>query len=122
MGRVFFITGCLLAGLAVLMGAYGAHSTIFDEVQTLWIDKGVRYQMFHALALLCTALVLSHQKKPAFFAVIAGWCFLGGIILFSGSLYFMAISSTDAGFITPMGGILFVIGWISLSLCAPGKK
>lgn len=122
MGRLFFLTGSLFAGLAVLMGAYGAHSTVFDEVQTLWIDKGVRYQMFHALALLCTSLVITSQKKKATFALLAGWCFLGGTVLFCGSLYFMAISSTDAGFITPVGGMLFVIGWIFLALNGPGKK
>jgi len=122
MARLFFLAGCLLAGLAVIMGAYGAHSTVFDEVQTLWIDKGVRYQMFHSLALICTSCVIASQKKKLFTAILAGWCFLAGTILFSGSLYFMAISSFDAGFITPMGGILFVIGWTFLALSGPGAK
>lgn len=122
MARLFFIAGSLLAGIAVIMGAYGAHSTVFDEVQSLWIDKGVRYQMFHSLALLCTAMVIASQKKKMVTALLAGWCFLGGILLFSGSLYFMAISSLDAGLLTPMGGVLFIVGWVLLGLSGPGKK
>ncbi len=122
MARLFFLTGSLLAGLSVVMGAYGAHSSVFDEVQTLWIDKGVRYQMFHSLALLITSFVISSHKKKVKMAILAGWCFLGGTILFCGSLYFMAISSSDAGYITPVGGVVFVLGWIFLAMCAPAKK
>lgn len=101
---------------------YGAHSSIFDEVQTLWIDKGVRYQMFHSLALLCTSLVIASHIKTAKTAILEGWCFLAGTILFSGSLYFMGISSTDVGYITPAGGVLFLLGWIFLALSGPTKK
>ncbi len=122
MARLFFFLGSLLAGISVVMGAWGAHSNIFDEVQMLWIDKGVRYQMFHSLALLVSGLVLATHRKGSFFATLAGLCFLTGTILFSGSLYFMAISSYDAGYLTPVGGLLFIIGWIFLGLCAPAKK
>jgi len=121
MARLFFLCGTLLAGLSVIMGAWAAHSDVFDEVQSLWIDKGVRYQMFHALALICTSLVLANHKKSSIFAVLAGCCFLGGTVLFSGSLYFMAVSSVDAGYITPAGGMLFLLGWILLALTGPGK-
>lgn len=122
MVRLFFLFGSLSAAVAVIMGSIGAHYSVFDEVQTLWIDKGVRYQMAHSLALLLTSLLLASQKKPAKIAVLAGCCFLGGIALFSGSLYFMAISSVDAGLITPAGGLLFIVGWLLLALCAPGAK
>lgn len=105
-----------------MMGAYGAHSQVFDEVQSLWIDKGVRYQMFHALALICTSLLMATHKKVSIFALLAGLCFVGGIVLFSGSLYFMALSSMDAGYVTPAGGVLFIMGWILLCLTGPGKK
>ena len=120
--RLFFLLGSLSAALSVVMGSWGAHSEVFDEVQSLWIDKGVRYQMFHSLALLCTSLLLASHKKVAKMAVAAGFCFIGGITLFSGSLYFMAISSVDAGYITPAGGILFLLGWIFLACSAPAKK
>ena len=122
MARLFFLCGCLLAGLAVIMGAWASHSDVFDEVQSLWIDKGVKYQMFHALALLCTSLVIASQKRVSFVAVLAGCCFLFGTLLFSGSLYFMAISSVDAGYLTPAGGLLFVAGWLLLALTGPGSR
>ncbi len=122
MARIFFFVGALLAGLSVIMGSWGAHSQVFDEVQSLWIDKGSRYQMYHSLALLCTSLVLSTHKKIAKLALLAGFCFIGGIILFSGSLYFMAISSVDAGYITPAGGILFILGWLFLALSSPATR
>ncbi len=122
MARIFFFVGALLAGLSVIMGSWGAHSQVFDEVQSLWIDKGSRYQMYHSLALLCTSLVLSTHKKIAKLARLAGFCFIGGIILFSGSLYFMAISSVDAGYITPAGGILFILGWLFLALSSPATR
>ena len=122
MSRIFFFVGALLAGLSVIMGSWGAHSQVFDEVQSLWIDKGSRYQMYHSLALLCTSLVLSTHKKIAKLALLAGFCFIGGIILFSGSLYFMAISSVDAGYITPAGGILFILGWLFLALSSPATR
>lgn len=120
MSRLFFFTGSVLAGMAVAIGAYGSHSNIFDEVQSLWIDKGVRYQMYHALALLCTSLLIASQKKAAKTAILAGFSFLGGIILFSGSLYFMAISSIDPGYVTPLGGVLFLVGWFFLAINVPG--
>ena len=122
MARLFFFLGSVFAGLAVVMGSWGAHSTALGEVQTLWIDKGVRYQMFHALALLCTALLIGSHKKTPKMAMAAGLCFISGIVLFSGSLYWMALSSVDAGFIPPAGGILFLLGWALLAFSAPGKK
>lgn len=120
--RLFFLFGSLSAAISVVMGAWATHSNVFDEVQSLWIDKGVRYQMFHSIALLCTSLLLASQKKPSKMAVLAGLSFLCGIVLFSGSLYFMAISSVDAGYLTPAGGILFIVGWLLLALSAPAKK
>ncbi len=122
MARLFFSAGSILAALAVVMGAVGAHSQAFDEVQTVWIDKGVRYQMFHSLALLCTALVLAFQNTTSTLAVLAGLCFLAGIALFSGSLYIMAFTSVDAGYITPAGGFLFMAGWLCLAVSGPGGK
>lgn len=122
MTRLFFLCGTLLAGMSVIMGAWGAHTDVFDEVQTLWIDKAVRYQMFHSLALICTSLVMATQKKVSLLAILAGCCFLAGVVLFSGSLYFMAVSSVDAGYVTPAGGVLFLAGWLLLALTGPGKK
>ncbi len=122
MARLFFLLGSLLAGISVAVGSWGAHSGLFNEMQSLWIEKGVRYQMFHSLALLCTSLLIASQKQPAKPAVLGGFCFLGGIVFFSGSLYLMAFSSVDAGYITPAGGILFLAGWLCLAACTPGRK
>lgn len=121
MAYTFFLTGALLAGLSVAMGAYGAHAEMFDEVQALWIDKAVRYQMFHALALILTALAMANKRKFQIHLMSAGICFLAGTILFSGSLYLMAFSSFDAGYITPAGGFLFIFGWILLAVAGPGS-
>ncbi len=116
MARLFFLAGALLAGLSVAMGAYGAHADMFDEVQSLWVEKASRYQMYHALALILTALALLNKRTFQPRMVLAGWCFLAGIILFSGSLYIMAFLTLDIGFVTPIGGMLFIIGWILMAL------
>ena len=120
MARIFFFIGAILAGLSVAMGAYGAHTDTFDEVQLLWVDKAVRYQMYHALGLILTSWVILHSRKIQSHAVAAGWCFLGGIFCFSGSLYLMAFFTLDLGYVTPLGGLLFMAGWILLALASPG--
>lgn len=122
MARLFFFLGSLLAGLSVIMGAWAAHSGTFNEMQMVWMEKGVRYQMFHSLAILCTGLLLASHNRLQILAVAAGIFFLGGIVLFSGSLYCMSVSTIDLGLITPAGGILFLMGWVCLALSAPGKR
>ncbi|MBT8362954.1 MAG: DUF423 domain-containing protein [Desulfobacterales bacterium] len=120
MARLFFLIGALLAALSVAMGAYGAHTNAFDEVQSLWVEKAAHYQMIHAFALIITALVINNKRLFKWQAVSAGWCFLGGIISFSGSLYAMTFFTIDAGYITPLGGILFIFGWLLLAMAGPG--
>ncbi len=122
MARFFFLFGALSAGFAVAMGAWGAHTDVLNEVQSVWVEKGVRYQMYHSLALLLTSFLPAFQKKSSIPAIVAGVCFISGIILFSGSLYSMALTPVKAGYITPAGGILFLLGWLSLACCTPGKK
>lgn len=121
MAYLFFMLGSLLAGLAVAIGAYGAHTSILDEVQLLWVEKGARYQIYHALALLVTGLALANKRKFNTLLNAAGFCFIGGIALFSGSLYLMTATTFDAGYITPAGGLLFLAGWILLAIGGPGK-
>ena len=120
MAYVYFFIGALFAGMSVALGAYGAHSTVLDEVQALWIDKGTRYQMYHGLALIVTALALSNKRKFSLPLNLAGLCFLAGTVLFSGSLYAMTFISFDAGYITPAGGFLFLAGWVLLAISGPG--
>lgn len=135
--RVFwFRCGALLGGLAVVFGAFAAHG-LEDRLLTLYGDAtktmlgeeipaprkyladfktGAEYQMYHALALLAVAL-LPGAASPRCVAV-AGWSFLLGTLLFSGSLYVLVLTGiTKLGMITPIGGVLFLVGWTSL-LCA----
>ena len=122
MARFFFFLGAVLAGLAVAIGAYSTHSSTFDEVQLLWLEKGARYQMYHAIGLMVTGLALAHRRKFQTLTIGAGVCFIGGIVYFSGSLYAMIFTPFEAGYITPLGGLLFMIGWILLAFGGPGGR
>lgn len=121
MARLFFRTGALLAALAVALGAYSAHGSTFSETQAIWLEKATRYQMYHALALIMTALALA-AGRAGNLAVAAGWCFISGIALFSGSLYAMTFSSARMGIITPFGGMLLLTGWLFLCLAGISKR
>ena len=82
-------------------------------------ETGARYQMYHALALLLVALLLSYAQESQTFFAVAGWAFIAGTIIFSGSLY--ALSLTDIkwlGAITPLGGVAFIVGWGCLAVAA----
>ena len=116
MDRVFFATGCVSAVVAVALGAFGAHGLRArlgpDLLATFEI--GVRYQMYHALALLAVGLALSRWPSSA--GVLAGWLFVAGTLVFSGSLYVLALSNLRwLGAITPIGGAAFIVGWIVLA-------
>ena len=103
------ISGCLV----VIMGAFGAHALkeILDDYGKSIYNKAVLYHMFHSIVLLILGLI--NKIQPEISLSISGWSFLLGIILFSGSLYILAITGIKSlGMITPFGGILFIIGWI----------
>ena len=109
------ISGCLV----VIMGAFGAHALneILDDYGKSIYNKAVLYHMFHSIALLILGLI--NKIQPEISLSFSGWSFLFGIILFSGSLYILAITGIKSlGMITPVGGILFVIGWGFLILKA----
>lgn len=111
MNRVFFAIGSILAGLAVGAGAYGAHAgPSFGVSQVVWIDKAARYQMYHSLALLCVSFAISHWQETRLFQV-TGWLFVVGILFFSGSLYLLAFTGINLGYMVPAGGIAFIMGW-----------
>ncbi len=121
MHKRFLTWGALLAGLAVALGAFGAHKLkelVPPETVTTF-ETGVRYQVYHALALLLAGLVA--ERLPSVWVKRAAWCFLIGILLFSGSLYLLtALKATDTvglsglGAITPVGGMFFIAGWVCL--------
>jgi uncharacterized membrane protein YgdD (TMEM256/DUF423 family) len=110
--RLWFVLGAGLAFLAVAGGAFGAHSlkAILTPDMLAVFETGVRYQMYHALALLAVGWA-AHQYPQASFHM-AGWLFTAGILFFSGSLYVLALSGVRwLGALTPVGGVLFLAGW-----------
>jgi uncharacterized membrane protein YgdD (TMEM256/DUF423 family) len=121
MDKTFFIIGSILGATAVATGAFGAHglkNIVSPEMLDTW-DKAVRYQMYHALALLSLAWAINHFPEQAKVISLGGWSFLAGVLLFSGSLYVLALSGVKwLGAITPFGGVAFVVGWLCLVLAA----
>jgi uncharacterized membrane protein YgdD (TMEM256/DUF423 family) len=116
MGRLFFIMGAASAFLGVAFGAFGAHglkSRLSAEMLSTF-EVGVRYQMYHALALLFVAWALG--RWPGTAPVAAGWLFVAGTLLFSGSLYLLSLTGVRwLGAITPLGGLAFLAGWLCLA-------
>ncbi len=119
MDRTFMLIGAAAALIGVGVGAFGAHGLrgrLSPEMLAVF-ETGVRYQMYHALAILITAIALSRFDGPLVRS--AGWLFTAGIVLFSGSLYALALTGTSAlGAITPIGGLAFIAGWACLVLTA----
>lgn len=117
MDRVFFTLGAVLALLGVALGAFGAHALkarLAPELLAVF-DTGVRYQLIHALALL--AVAWAHTRWPGRVLAAAGWLFVVGTLLFSGSLYVLSLSGVRAwGAVTPFGGVAFLAGWLCLAL------
>lgn len=115
----WFVAGALAGALGVVLGAFGAHglkSRVSADLLAIF-ETGVRYQMYHALALLAVGLVAARGTSP--WITAAGWLFLLGIAVFCGSLY--ALTFTGArwlGAITPLGGLLFILGWLALAVAA----
>lgn len=108
--KPYLIVGALLAGLAVILGAFGAHGlkSLLTSQQLNTFEIGVRYQLYHALALLllpALSITSTWGNRVAF-------CFVVGTVLFSGSLYALSISGIKwFGPITPLGGLFFIVGW-----------
>jgi uncharacterized membrane protein YgdD (TMEM256/DUF423 family) len=116
--RKFIAIGALLAGIAVVLGAFAAHSlkAILTAESLAVFETGVRYQMYHAFAIIIAGILYKeNNSKPL---LLAGKLFFLGILLFSGSLYLLtAIKAMQAnnflwvGAVTPLGGVAFIIGW-----------
>lgn len=122
MDRTFLLIGSALGFLGVAFGAFGAHALrarLSPELLAVF-ETGVRYQMYHAIAVLIVAAAVGHSGR-ARLLVIAGWSLTSGIVLFSGSLYALALTGVGVlGAITPIGGLLFLAGWACLALFAIG--
>jgi uncharacterized membrane protein YgdD (TMEM256/DUF423 family) len=115
MVKFWFFSAAIFGFLSVALGAFGAHSlrNILDEYGKSIYEKAVLYQMFHTVALFAVGVIQYFDKETSF--SMAGWGFLIGIILFSGSLYLLATTGIKwLGAITPMGGVAFLFGWLWL--------
>lgn len=123
-GKAMMVAGSLLAGLGVVLGAFGAHGlkklVAPETVGTF--QTGVQYQMYHAFALLIAGLLWERFAGNSSL-VWAGWSFLIGMLLFSGSLYALVmLKATNKvglgglGILTPIGGLFFIAGWVFLAM------
>ena len=119
MDRTFLLIGAFSGFIAVTLGAFGAHglrNRLSPEMLAVF-ETGVRYQMYHTLAILIVALAAA--RLDGWLIRSAGWLFTGGIVVFSGSLYVLALTGvTMLGAITPLGGLAFLGGWACLVIAA----
>lgn len=126
MVKIFAILGAVFGAMSVGLGAFGAHGLrskvlsgeLEQRLLEVW-ETAAQYQMYHALALIAAAWLLSQTQSTS--ATVAGWAFVVGVALFSGSLYTMTLTGIKwLGAITPLGGTAFIIGWIALAVAASG--
>ena len=123
MANTFLLIGSLAGFLGVAAGAFGAHglrSRLSPDMLGVF-ETAVRYQMYHVFALLITAVIIGRVGDARLLS-IAGWSFITGMVLFSGSLYALALTGmSNLGAITPVGGLAFLIGWACLAIFAAAR-
>lgn len=119
--RIFIAAAGVFGGLSVVGGAFASHALkdrLTDRALAIF-ETGARYQMYHALALLLVALLLSRAQESQVFFAVAGWAFIAGNIIFSGSLYTLSLTNIKwLGAITPLGGVSYILGWGCLAVAA----
>lgn len=124
MPRTFLMLGAINALLCVAFGAFGAHGlkqSLSAEMLTVY-QTGVQYHFYHSLGLIIVGLVLLHIPKSKS-VLLSGWLMLGGIVLFSASLYALSLTEIRAlGAITPLGGIAFLSAWLLLAYGVKNTK
>ena len=111
-------TGAVLLALAVILGAFGAHGlqNRLDDYSRGVYEKAVFYHFLHAMGILVVAILSRTGTFPQQATDTVCWCLLVGIVLFSGSLYALALTGNRAlGMVTPFGGLAFIIGWLWLA-------
>ena len=117
MYKPFLLIAAIFGFLGVALGAFGAHglrNRLSAEMLAVF-ETGVRYQMYHVFAVLIVSAAIGRLGDVRML-VIAGWCFVGGTVLFSGSLYLLVGTDITAwGAVTPFGGLAFIAGWIALA-------
>lgn len=117
MSSSWFAAGALSAAIGVGLGAFGAHglrSRVGPDMVAIW-ETGVRYHLVHALGLFAVAWAVERWPLGG----IAGWLFVAGTVVFSGSLYTLVLSGQRwLGAVTPLGGVAFIVGWLLLAWAA----
>ncbi len=119
MSSGWFGIGAISGAIGVLLGAFGAHGlkSRVDADLLAVFETGVRYHIYHALALL--AVGWAATRWPGAWVSASGWLFLVGIVVFCGSLYVMTLTGARwLGAVTPLGGVAFISGWIALAVAA----
>lgn len=121
MTQFFLAIAAIFGGIAVAAGAFGSHALreqLSDRAMDIF-ETGARYQMYHALALLAVGILVSQAKVVPVTLPIAGYAFIAGILIFSGSLYTLSISGIKwLGAIAPFGGTFLMLGWVCLAIAA----
>ncbi|MGR3278409.1 DUF423 domain-containing protein [Acaryochloris marina NIES-2412] len=121
MANIFLMAGSIFGGLSVAAGAFASHALkaqLSEKSQQIF-ETGTKYQMYHALALILVSLLLSRAEGGEGVLTIAGYAFIAGIVLFSGSLYGLSLSEIKwFGPITPLGGVAFLVGWGCIAIAA----
>lgn len=130
--KAWVICGAVLGGLSVALGAFGAHGLLgalesqglsaADLARRLenW-ETAARYHMYHALALIAVGWIAS--RSGGAWSSVAGWCFIVGTAIFSGCLYALVLSGVRVlGAIVPIGGVLLIVGWLSLAIAAAKSR
>ncbi|MBO0350522.1 DUF423 domain-containing protein [Phormidium pseudopriestleyi FRX01] len=119
MAQLFMVTASILAGLSVAAGAFASHALkpqLSERAMEIF-ETGARYQMYHALALLFVGLTVTQTEIPSIWLRVAGFAFIAGVLIFSGSLYTLSLSDIKwLGAITPIGGAAFLLGWGCLAV------
>lgn len=125
MTQIFIAIASIFGGLSVAAGAFGSHALKekLTERSLEIFETGVRYQMYHALALLLVGLLLTRAATSSPLLLAAGIAFIAGVLIFSGSLYALSLSGVKwLGAITPLGGVAFMVGWLCLAIAAWNLK
>ncbi|MBD2448687.1 DUF423 domain-containing protein [Nostoc sp. FACHB-152] len=125
MAQIFVSLAAVLGGLSVAAGAFASHA-LRDKISERSLEifeTGARYQMYHALALLLVALLISRVASPPATLIASAWLFIIGIAIFSGSLYALSLTGVKyLGAITPLGGVGLIAGWAALAVAAWNLK
>ncbi|MEH2081405.1 MAG: DUF423 domain-containing protein [Nostoc sp.] len=125
MTQIFLSVAAILGGLSVGAGAFASHALRekISERSLEIFETGARYQMYHALALLLVAILISRTESPQPTLIASGWLFIIGIAIFSGSLYALSLTGIKSlGAIAPLGGTAFLVGWGALAFAAWNLK